>query len=74
MKKIVFHIKDYQYLAEKVLASGLFEKGELEVSNFTDGERYQRILSNVDNRDVILIGGTTNDGATLELFDLLRRW
>jgi ribose-phosphate pyrophosphokinase len=70
MKKILFHVKDYQYLAEKVLASGLFEKGELEVSNFTDGERYQRILSNIENRDVVIIGGTVSDEATLELFDL----
>lgn len=70
MKKILFSIKDYQYLAEKVLAGGQFEKGELEVSTFTDGERYQRIISNIDNRDVIIIGGTTTDEATLELFDL----
>jgi ribose-phosphate pyrophosphokinase len=70
MKKILFHIKQYKYLAEKILACGDFETGELEVSHFTDGERYQRILSDVTNRDVIIIGGTVNDEATLELFDL----
>jgi ribose-phosphate pyrophosphokinase len=69
-KKILFHIKDYQYLAEKLLASALFEKGEIENSCFSDGERYQRILSNVENRDVVVVGGTVSDGATLELFDL----
>ena len=70
MKKLLFAIKDYEYLAEKVLACSDFEKGELEVSHFTDGERYQRIISGIENRDVIVIGGTVNDEATLELYDL----
>lgn len=70
MKKLLFNITDYEYLAERVLASGLFEKGELEVSHFTDGERYQRIICNIENRDVVLLGGTVSDQATLELYDL----
>ncbi len=70
MKKLLFAIKGYEYLAEKVLAGGDFEKGELEVSYFTDGERYQRIISQIENRNVILIGGTVNDSTTLELYDL----
>jgi ribose-phosphate pyrophosphokinase len=70
MKKILFNISSYQYLADKILASGQFEKGELEVSRFTDGECYQRILSNVEGLDVVLIGGTVNDKATLEMYDL----
>ncbi len=70
MKKLLFAIKDYEYLAEKVLACSDFERGELEVSHFTDGERYQRIISGIENRDVILIGGTVTDEATLELYDL----
>ncbi len=70
MKKILFAIKAYEYLAEKVLACGDFEKGELEVSHFTDGERYQRIKSLIEHRDVVVIGGTVNDQATLELYDL----
>ena len=70
MKKLLFNITDYEYLAERVLAYGLFEKGELEVSHFTDGERYQRIICNVEDRDVVLLGGTVSDQATLELYDL----
>jgi ribose-phosphate pyrophosphokinase len=70
MKKVLFAIKDYQYLAEKVFACGDFEKGKIEVDHFTDGERYQRIISQVEHRDVVLIGGTVNDMATLELYDL----
>ncbi len=70
MKKILFAIKDYEYLAEKILACGDFKKGELEVSTFTDGERYQRIITAIEDRDVVVLGGTVTDSATLELFDL----
>jgi ribose-phosphate pyrophosphokinase len=70
MKKLLFAIKDYKYLAGKILSCDDFEKGELEVDHFTDGERYQRIISKIENRDVILIGGTVTDQATLELYDL----
>ncbi|QEM09322.1 ribose-phosphate diphosphokinase [Mucilaginibacter rubeus] len=70
MKKLLFAITGYEYLAEKVLALGTCERGEIEVSHFTDGERYQRILSNVEGREVLLIGGTVSDSATLELYDL----
>jgi len=70
MKKILFNTSDYDYLAQKVFASGEFEKGELETDSFSDGERYQRILTEVENRNVVLLGGTINDAATLELYDL----
>jgi len=70
MKKLLFYTTPYKYLADNVLALGGFEPGRVEVNYFTDGERYQRILSNVENRDVVIIGGTVTDEATLELFDL----
>ncbi|WP_183568442.1 ribose-phosphate diphosphokinase [Mucilaginibacter sp. SP1R1] len=70
MKKLLFAIKDYEYLAKKILACGDFEKGNIEVNHFTDGERYQRIISAVESRDVVIIGGTVTDEATLELYDL----
>jgi len=70
MKKILFHTQEYQYLAEKLLATDNFEKGELEFSHFSDGESYQRINSTIENRDIILLGGTVNDQSTLQLFDL----
>jgi ribose-phosphate pyrophosphokinase len=70
MKKILFAIKDYEYLAQKLMACGDFEKGDIEVNHFTDGERYQRIISKIENRDVVVIGGTVTDQATLELYDL----
>lgn len=44
--------------------------GEIERKTFPDGERYQRILTDVDGRDVTLLGGTISDSDTLELYDL----
>lgn len=70
MRKILFHTEDYTYLADKVLSCGNFEPGEVEVKVFLDGERYQRLKTNVEQRDVVIIGGTYNDEATLELYDL----
>ncbi|MBK6265775.1 ribose-phosphate pyrophosphokinase [Marivirga sp. S37H4] len=70
MKKLLFYTTKYKYLADKILAENSFEEGQVEVKEFTDGERYQRILNQVENRDVILLGGTVCDADTLELYDL----
>src|SRR5690554_2254200 len=69
-KKIIFSIGSYQYLKEEILELGDFENGETHVQIFPDGERYQRILSPVNGKDVALIGGTTSDNDTLEMYDL----
>lgn len=69
-KKIIFSIPDYKYLQEEVLQLGDFEKGIIEVKLFPDGERYQRILTPVNGKDVVLIGGTISDSDTLEIYDL----
>jgi ribose-phosphate pyrophosphokinase len=69
-KKLVFSTQAYTYLKEKVLALGDFEEGKVEVKKFPDGERYQRVLTEVDRRVVVLIGGTVSDNDTLELYDL----
>lgn len=69
-KKIIFSIRNYQYLKDEILELGDFEKGETEVKFFPDGERYQRILKPVSGRDVVLIGGTISDSDTLEIYDL----
>ncbi len=70
MKKIIFHTNKYKYLVEQVIINGDFEIGKLEQSQFADGERYQRVLSNVEDRKVVVVGGTVDDMATLELYDL----
>jgi ribose-phosphate pyrophosphokinase len=69
-KKIIFSTREYSYLKEAILAKGNYDRGEVEVKQFPDGERYQRILSDIDERDVVLIGGTISDADTLELYDL----
>lgn len=68
--KLIFSTQKYTYLQEEILALGGFEKGETIIKNFPDGERYKRILSDIDNRDIVLIGGTVSDSDTLELYDL----
>ncbi|MBC7920298.1 MAG: ribose-phosphate diphosphokinase [Ferruginibacter sp.] len=73
--KLIFSTQQYAYLRDAVLrtpnalARG-FVGGETEVSLFPDGERYQRILSDVDGVETVLIGGTISDADTLELYDL----
>jgi ribose-phosphate pyrophosphokinase len=44
--------------------------GRVEVNEFPDGERYQRVDSPVAGKDVALVGGTVSDSDTLELYDL----
>ncbi|OJJ16384.1 ribose-phosphate pyrophosphokinase [marine bacterium AO1-C] len=68
--KIIFSTQNYHYLKTKLLPLGDFENGQTEVKFFPDGERYQRILSDVNGKDVIIIGGTISDSDTLELYDL----
>ena len=68
--KIIFSTQNYHYLKTKLLPLGDFEDGQTEVKFFPDGERYQRILSDVNGKDVIIVGGTISDSDTLELYDL----
>lgn len=67
---VLFSIRSYHYLGDEIRRLGGYQKGEVQVKMFPDGERYQRILTHVNERDVILVGGTTGDADTLELFDL----
>ncbi len=70
MSKLLFATSDYQALAGKLLAITSYEEGKVESTFFSDGEHYQRIVSEVENREVVLLGGTVNESATLELYDL----
>jgi ribose-phosphate pyrophosphokinase len=66
----VFSIQAYQPLGDRICRLGGWEGGQVEVQHFPDGERYQRVLSPVMGRQVVLLGGTCDDRCTLELFDL----
>ncbi|HEX6095003.1 MAG TPA: ribose-phosphate diphosphokinase [Thermoanaerobaculia bacterium] len=63
---IVFAIEDYQELAAE-LGSPL---GTIDRDRFPDGEHYLRVVDEVNDRDVVLVGGTCDHDATLELYDL----
>ena len=66
---LVFALPEYRDMQAQLCASG-HEPGELHIDTFPDGERYMRIACDVDGRDVVLLGGTTSDAATLTVFDL----
>jgi ribose-phosphate pyrophosphokinase len=67
---LVFSTVPYMYLGSAITAAGGWEEGMVERRTFPDGEHYLRVLSDPADRDVILIGGTPDDAATLELYDL----
>lgn len=67
---LVFPIPGYEAMAEAICMHDGFALGQLTRASFPDGERYRRIDSDVATRDVVLLGGTISDEATLELFDL----
>jgi ribose-phosphate pyrophosphokinase len=67
---IIFSTPAYEYLANAIASAGGWELGELDRQTFPDGERYIRILTDPADRDVILVGGTCDDAATLDLYDL----
>lgn len=68
--KLLFSTKKYEYLQSNLLKIGDFEEGKVEVKEFPDGERYQRILTDVDNRSVVILSGLIDDTSTLEVYDL----
>ncbi len=69
-QRLVFATKDYAYMQAAVCREQGFAAGEVEREQFPDGERYVRILSKMQGRDAVVIGGTNSDAGTLELFDL----
>jgi ribose-phosphate pyrophosphokinase len=68
--KLLFSTRNYVYLYDELLKIGLYEAGSIETKVFPDGECYKRLLTEVDGREVILVGGTINDIDTLEVYDL----
>jgi ribose-phosphate pyrophosphokinase len=67
---IVFATKDYGYFADALAAAGALERGVLERSDFPDGEHYLRVCSPVNDRHVVVVGGSISDAALLEIYDL----
>ncbi len=70
MQPIIITTEVYAYLGQEMIDGGNYEAGRIEVKLFPDGEKYHRLLNNLEGRDVILVGGTIDDASTLELYDL----
>ncbi len=70
MTPIVFSTRSYGYLADRMVARASWPRGEVVRTEFPDGERYQRIATEIADRDVIIVGGTIGEADTLELYDL----
>lgn len=70
LKPIIFSTVGYSYLKERMQKFGEFDDGVVECKTFPDGERYRRIETEVNGREVIVLGGTISDSDTLELYDL----
>jgi ribose-phosphate pyrophosphokinase len=66
---LIYSTLAYDYLAREVAAAGGWELGAVERKVFPDGESYRRIVTDPADRDIVLIGGTVDDAATLELYD-----
>ncbi len=67
---LFFSNEGYEPLAEAVCDAVGGEPGVIERRHFPDGERYQRLVTPVLDRDVVLVGGTVGDSATLSLYDV----
>ena len=67
---LVFSTRAYAYLGDAIARLAGWELGVVNHKTFPDGEHYLRIDSNPADRDIVLVGGTTDDTATLELYDL----
>lgn len=70
MTPIVFASSRYTYLADRVIDDAGWIAGVVERRRFPDGERYQRIATEVADRDVVIVGGTIDETETLEIYDL----
>ena len=67
---LVFATATYAYMQEALCQRPGMALGTVERQHFPDGERYQRIASDVTGCDVVLIGGTVSESDTLEMYDL----
>lgn len=67
---IVYSTQAYDYLGRDIAARTGWEIGVVARKTFPDGEHYLRIETDPTDRDVVLVGGTVDDAATLELYDL----
>jgi ribose-phosphate pyrophosphokinase len=66
----VFTTTAYGYLGDAICDLTGWSRGQVERRVFPDGERYQRLLGDPCDQDVVVLGGTIDETSTLELYDL----
>ncbi len=66
---ILYSTAEYTYLRDALIGEDR-RAGNVARVDFPDGERLLRIVEDVDGEEVVLVGGTTDDSSTLELYDL----
>lgn len=67
---ILFCTSPYHLFTQAMTRLMRGERGEIEQQTFPDGEVYQRLITDVHERAVIIVGGTIDDRSTLALYDL----
>lgn len=67
---LILATPQYDTFASQIATLINAELGMVERRVFPDGECYQRLLTDVHERSVVLIGGTTDDSSTLTLYDM----
>jgi len=67
---IVFALEAYETFASELAQLAHAERGSIVRDRFPDGEHYLRVADEVNDRDVVLVGGTIDHDATMELYDL----
>ena len=70
MSALILSTAAYDYFAADLAKVMDLPTGTIERKRFPDGEHYLRLVDDVDDQDVVLVGGTIDDSATLELYDL----
>lgn len=66
----IFCTSSYAPLALSLSKMSGLPLGQIERKDFPDAEHYLRIVTPVEDREVVLLSGTVSDAETLELFDL----
>ena len=56
MKPLVVALEQYEELASALVSLAQGETGIIERDRFPDGEHYLRVISEVNDRDVVLVG------------------
>jgi ribose-phosphate pyrophosphokinase len=67
---VVLYIPGYERMAQGIVQYGMgfFELGDIQRKNHTDGRPWQRIETELEGREVIVIGGWINDRDLMETY------